>query len=509
MTNTPAPETDTGSGPYTLCAPEARKYILFAAILASGLGFIDGSMVAIALPGMRESLVATLVQAQWISNAYMLTLSALILVGGAIGDRFGLARVFAGGIALFIVASIACALAPTPQFLIIARALQGIGAAFMVPGSLALISRAYPPEERGRAIGIWAASSAITAALGPIIGGLALTYGDSDTWRYIFGINLPLGGLALFVLWRKIERDPPQPDRGVDLPGGILATLGLGLIAWALSGAEHGDLIDAKSLLYGGAGVTALAAFLLVEKRSPHPMMPLELFSNTRFTIANIVSFFIYFSFSTISMYLPMAVVGGWGVTEIETSAAYAPLSFFIAILSGTSGKLADRYGPAPLLVAGSLVLAAGYTILAMVADSHNFWGAVIPAMCLQGIGMALVVAPLSTAVMGSVESHKTGTASGVNNAVTRMAGLISVATMGSVIAVTYGAAGGSGSFGETSELASHATASNAAFARFAAISAVLCTIAAVISLFSGMKSGRGGGGKHKAPQQELSSVVS
>jgi MFS family permease len=197
-------------------------------------------------------------------------------------------------------------------------------------------------------------------------------------------------------------------------------------------------------------------------------------------------------------------------VTEIETSAAYAPLSFFIAILSGTSGKLADRYGPAPLLVAGSLVLAAGYTILAMVADSHNFWGAVIPAMCLQGIGMALVVAPLSTAVMGSVESHKTGTASGVNNAVTRMAGLISVATMGSVIAVTYGAAGGSGSFGETSELASHATASNAAFARFAAISAVLCTIAAVISLFSGMKSGRGGGGgKHKAPQQELSSVVS
>ncbi|MCY4179410.1 MAG: MFS transporter, partial [Litoreibacter sp.] len=272
MTATTAPEPSLGSGAYDLCAPEARKYILFAAILASGLGFIDGSMVAIALPGMRDSLVATLVQAQWISNAYMLALSALILVGGAIGDRFGLARVFAGGIMLFVVASMACALAPTPQFLIAARGLQGIGAAFMVPGSLALISRAYPAAERGRAIGIWAASSAITAALGPIIGGLALTYGDIHTWRWIFAINLPLGALALFVLWTKVERDPPQPERGVDFPGGILATLGLGLIAWGLTGAEHGNLIDARGIAFLGAGALAMGAFLWVEARSPHPM---------------------------------------------------------------------------------------------------------------------------------------------------------------------------------------------------------------------------------------------
>lgn len=507
MTNTMAPDADTGSGPYALCAPEARKYILFAAILASGLGFIDGSMVAIALPGMRESLVATLIQAQWISNAYMLTLSALILVGGAFGDRFGLARVFACGIGLFVVASMACALAPTPQFLIGARAIQGIGAAFMVPGSLALISRAYPPGERGRAIGIWAASSAVTAALGPIIGGLVLTFGDNDTWRYIFGINLPLGGLALFVIWQKVERDPTQPDRGVDFAGGILATLGLGLIAWALTGAEHGDLVDMHSLAYAGAGITALAAFLWVEAKSPYPMMPLELFANTRFTIANIVSFFIYFSFSTIAMYLPMAVVGGWGITEIEASAAYAPLSVFIAVLSGASGKLAERVGPAPLLVTGSLVLAVGYGILSSVAHTQNFWGAVMPAMCLQGIGMALVVAPLSTAVMGSVESHKTGTASGVNNAVTRMAGLISVATMGSVIAVTYGAADGSGSFGEFSPAEAHAIASNAAFSRFAWVACCLCVLSAIISLFSG-RTGTPGPNDGDG-QNELSSVVS
>lgn len=486
MTKTLASEPISGSRPYTLCAPEARKYILFAAILASGLGFIDGSMVAIALPGMRDSLVATLVQAQWISNAYMLTLSSLILVGGAIGDRFGLARVFGGGIALFVAASIACALAPTPQFLILARAVQGIGAAFMVPGSLALISRAYPPEERGKAIGIWAASSAVTAALGPIIGGLALTYGDIDTWRWIFAINLPLGGLALFVLWTKIEQDPAQPERGVDFPGGILATAGLGLLAWALTGAEHGNLVDARSLSFAGVGIIALAAFIWVEARSPHPMMPLSLFRNVRFTIANIVGFFIYFSFSTISMYMPMAVVAGWGVTEIEAAAAFAPLSFFIASLSGLSGKLADKFGPAPLLVTGSLVLALGYGSLSVVVPTQNFWGAVIPAMCLQGLGMALVVAPLSTAVMGAVEQHKTGTASGVNNAVTRMAGLISVAAMGSVISVTYGGAGGGGSFGEASDLASHAPASNAAFARIAWIASMLCLISAVISIFSG-----------------------
>ncbi len=506
MTDISTPDQATRPGSYALCAPEARKYILFAAILASGLGFIDGSMVAIALPGMRESLIATLVQAQWISNAYMLTLSSLILVGGAIGDRFGLARVFASGIALFVAASMACALAPTPQFLIGARAIQGIGAAFMVPGSLALISRAYPPGERGRAIGIWAASSAITAALGPIIGGLALTFGGIDTWRYIFAINLPLGGLALLVLWHKIERDPAQPERGVDFPGGILATLGLGLIAWALTGAEHGNLVDTRALAYAAAGVTALVLFLLVEARSPHPMMPLDLFRNSRFTIANIVSFFIYFSFSTISMYLPMAVVGGWGVTEIEVSAAYAPLSFFIAALSGVAGRMAEKHGPAPLLVAGSLVLATGYGTLSYVADSGDFWGMVIPAMCLQGIGMALVVAPLSTAVMGAVESHKTGTASGVNNAVTRMAGLISVAAMGSVIAVTYGANGGPDSFGEASELAGHTEASNAAFSRMTWVAAILCLISAFISLFSGFK---GGGSRGNQEQKDLSSVIS
>lgn len=469
-----------------LCKPENRKFLLAAAILASALGFIDGSIVAIALPAMRMSLDATLVQAQWVSNAYMLSLSALLLVGGAAGDRFGLARVFGGGIALFIAASMACAFAPNADFLITARAAQGFAAAFMVPGSLALISRAYPAEERSRAIGIWAASAAVTSALGPIIGGVALTLGGPEAWRWIFAVNLPLGLLALGFLYVKVTQDPAQPERGLDFPGAVAATVGLGLFAWALSAAEHGVVLDRTSILLGSAGLAVLGLFVWIEAHSPHPMVPLSLFRNRGFSSANIVGFGIYFAFSAILMYLPMAVVGGWGETEIATSAAYAPLSVFIAALSGMSGRLAGKYGPTPLLVIGSLVLSLGYATLALVFPSQNFWGAVLPAMCLQGIGMGLVVAPLSSAVMGSVAPHATGTASGVNNAVTRMASLIAVAAMGSVIATVYGVSEGPASYGLVMDDPGHAAATNAAFIRVAWIASTVCLIAAIVAAYAG-----------------------
>ncbi|SFR48106.1 MFS transporter [Litoreibacter janthinus] len=474
-----------------LCTPESRVYLLIAAILASSLGFIDGSIVAIALPAMRMSLGATLIEAQWISNAYMLTLSALILVGGAAGDRFGLARVFGGGIALFVLASMACAFAPTAGFLIGARAVQGLGAAFMVPGSLALISRAYPREERSRAIGIWAASAAVTSALGPIIGGLVLTFGGPDVWRWIFAVNLPLGLLALYFLFTKIAQDPGQPERGLDIPGGITAVLGLGLLALSLSGAEHGDTVSRGAVAIGVVGLLTLLLFLRIEARSPHPMMPLTLFQNVGFSAANIVAFGIYFAFSAILMYLPMVVVGGWGESEITTSAAYAPLSIFIALLSGFAGKLAGRIGPTPLLVAGSLVLATGYGALALVIPTLNFWGAVLPAMCLQGIGMGLVVAPLSSAVMGSVAPYATGTASGINNAVTRMASLIAVAIMGSIVAIGYGAADGPATFGEIMRDPGHTAATNAAFIKVAWGASGVCLLSAIVALIGGRAAAR------------------
>ena len=455
------------------CAARARRYILITAVLASSMGFIDGSVVAIALPAMRESLGASLVDAQWFSNAYMLTLSALILLGGALGDRLGLGRVFGGGIAIFMVGSLACAVAPSSESLIVARALKGIGAAFMIPGSLAIISRAYPREERGRAIGIWAAASALTTALGPIIGGLALTYGGPEMWRWIFAVNLPFGALALWLLITHVREDFKTPGRGLDLPGAALATLGLGLLAYGLTDG---------TLWAGAAGVAIIAAFLLVEVRSPHPMMPLSLFRNRMFSAANLATFTLYFALSAILFFLPMTLIAGWGENEIVTSAAFVPLTIFISTLSGPIGKLADKTGPGPLIGAGSMIVAVGYAVLAATLPWQDFWRMTLPAMGLMGLGMAFVVAPLSTAVMGAVSDENQGTASGVNNALSRMAGLVAVAAMGALTAAAYSGAGGMASFGITSDTAGHVEAMNSAFALVAWICAGLAALSGLIA---------------------------
>ena len=459
----------------SFCAPERRIGILFAAILASALGFIDGTVVSIALPAMRASLGATLPEAQWFSNAYMLFLSALILAGGALGDRFGLARVFGSGIAIFIVASMACALAPSPTFMIVARALKGIGAALMVPGSLALISRAYPKEERGRAIGIWAASSALTTALGPIIGGLVLTIGGPEFWRWIFAINLPLGLLAIMVLYRSVRADPTQDDAPVDWTGAVLATLGLGALAWGLT--------DVDALWATGSGLGLLTLFLLHERRTDHAMMPLSLFADTRFTAANLSTFLIYAALGAMLFFLPMSVITAWDITPIEASAAFAPLSIFISTMSTRVGALADRWGPEPMIALGAALVALAYAIVALTAPLQNFWLATMPAMCLAGFGMALVVAPLSTAVMASVHDSQTGAASGVNNAISRMASLLSIAAAGSIAAWAYSNAGGPLSFGAEGTDSGHQEAVTRAFAQIAWVAAVLSGISAVTML--------------------------
>ncbi|MEP5760567.1 MAG: MFS transporter [Litoreibacter sp.] len=469
---------DLASRPPDICRADARKFILFSAILASSLGFIDGSMVSIALPSIREALNGSLAQAQWISNGYLLPLAALLLVGGAIGDRFGLARVFAFGISVFVLASVGCIISPSAEFMIGSRVVQGIGAAFMIPGSLALISRTYPPSERGRAIGIWAASSAVTSALGPIIGGLVLSFGNEEAWRTIFAINLPLGGAALFLLKRNVQNDPAQPDRGVDVTGAALATFGLGTIAVALTGMGDGSVFGFNTTLMALIGMMVLGFFIFAEHISPHPMLPLNLFSDMRFLSANILSFLIYFSFSAVLFYLPMTLVGAWGEPEINTAAAYAPLSIFIALLSGPAGKLSDRYSPCFLLITGSFILAVGYAALAFAIPTQDFWGRVLPAMVCQGIGMGLVVAPVSNVIMGSVTPSLSGTASGVNNAVTRIAGLLAVASMGYVVSGVYTASNGPESYGALAPSPEHAIASNAAFVRVCIIASVSCAIA-------------------------------
>ncbi|WP_299703044.1 MFS transporter [uncultured Tateyamaria sp.] len=476
MTDTRAPQTTAAPVFHPgFCAERSRPYILVAAVLASALGIIDGTVVAIALPAMRDSLGAGLVQAQWIHNAYMLTLAALILVGGAMGDRFGLGRVFGLGIALFVVASMFCALAPTPLFMIVARAVQGVGAAIMVPGSLALIARAYPRESRGRAIGIWASATAVTTAAGPIIGGLTLTIGGPEMWRWIFAINLPLGALALFLLYRHLGDDPAKENARVDIPGALTATAALLAIAWGLTSLDHGG----NATMWLIVGAMMLVAFLWTQTRSDHPMMPLTLFASRPFSAANALTFTLYSALSMMFFFMPMTFIAGWGLSEIAASAAFAPMSVFISLLSARAGKLADRIGPAPLLIGGSLVVATGYAAMAILASYQNFWGHILPAMCLVGLGMAAVVAPLSTSIMAAVDETQSGTASGINNAVTRMAGLISVAAVGGFVAALYAGAGGTASFGIESDTAGHGAAMTTAFTGLAWIATTLAVISA------------------------------
>ena len=455
------------------------------------MAFIDGSVISIATPAIRADLGASLADAQWIANGYMLFLASLLLIGGAAGDRFGLRKVFSIGIVLFVVASLVCAIAPTPVLLILARAAQGVGAAFMVPGSLAIIAKAYPREERGKAIGVWAAASSLTTILGPIIGGFVLTWFGDWSWRLVFAINLPLGGLALALLWLKVPADAAAGERRLDFVGGVLATAGLLLVALGLTGDDSVPPLR-QVLLYGGAGLVLLVAFLVWEGRSKAPMMPLRLFANVAFSGANGLTFALYFSLAAIMFYLPMVLIAGWGVTPAEVAIALLPLGVALTVLSPIAGRLADRFGPAPLIAGGSVLVALAFAGLGLTAPLQNLWFAVVPLMVLFGIGMGFVVSPLSTAVMTGVEDGDTGVASGVNNAVARVAGLLAVATMGAVVALVFAEALGNDAgpavaFGMAPKIplaaaaeAARVAATNAAFAAVAYITAGLSLVSAL-----------------------------
>ena len=475
-TEKPGPQPGFSASASEFCAPQARVFILLAAILASSLGFIDGTVIAIALPAIRAGLGATLAEAQWINNAYLLPLGALILLGGALGDRFGLVRIFTLGIAMFVLASLACAAAPTPELMIAARGVQGIGAAMMVPGSLALIARAYPEAERGRAIGIWASAAALTTALGPILGGLALSLGGPELWRAIFAVNLPIGGLALWFLLTKVMRDPARPDHPLDLPGAALITTALGLIALGLTAAAEGHGAVQPLPVLGGAA--AFAAFLLWEARSPHPMVPLTLFRNPSFAMANLATFLIYFAFTTIVFFLPMTLIAGWGIDEFLASATFAPLSVFIPLLSTRAGTLAGRIGPGPLIAAGAGLMAVAFLGLIFALPTQAFLTRLLPVSAVMGFGMGLLVAPLSAAIMAGVPPDRAGTASGINNAVSRVAGLIAVALMGSLVGALYLQSGGSASFGALSDTGGHAAAMIAAMQLICGLCAGLAALA-------------------------------
>ncbi|RYH03590.1 MFS transporter [Salipiger sp. IMCC34102] len=446
------------------------------------MGFIDGTVVSIAIPAIRSTLGATLDQATWINNAYMVTLSALILAGGAFGDRFGLARMFSLGVGLFLLTSMVCALAPTPDALIAARLAQGAGAALMVPGSLAMISRAYPREERGRAIGIWAAASGLTTAAGPIVGGLLLSLGGPEFWRGIFAINLPLGALCLWLTWSAVQTDPRRSGERVDFIGAGLAVAGLGLIAWALTHLEAYN--DTRlTIATGVLGLAVLGIFVIHQSRTTTPMMPLALFANRTFSAANATTFLLYFGMSAILFFLPMLTVAGWGMTEIETIAAFAPLSGFIALFSTRFGKLADARGARGLIAGGAGLAALGYGVLALVVHTQNFWLGVLPAMAVVGLGMSMVVAPLSASVMSAAGRGRDGIASGINNSVSRIGGLIAVAAMSSVVTIAYNLSGGMADFGDRLPDPGHVEAMNTGFSVIAWCAAGMALLAAAVAL--------------------------
>lgn len=487
--------TSETAGP-TFCPRQRRVYVLVAAILASSMGFIDGTVVSIATPAIRADLGASLSDAQWISNAYLLLLSSLLLIGGAAGDRFGIRNVFAAGIGLFVGASAICALAPDPLFLIVARAVQGLGAAFMVPASLAIIAKAYPKAERGKAIGTWAAASSLTTILGPVLGGLVLTWLGDWSWRLVFAINLPLGGIALALLLVQVPPDQPEQGRRLDLVGGAFATMGLLLVALGLTGTGQAMSLWQSALLVL-LGAVVLGGFLLWEARFKAPMLPLGLFRHIGFSGAQGLTFALYFSLSAITFYLPMTLIAGWGMNPAQVSIVLLPLGIALTVLSPFAGSLADRVGPGPMIAAGATLVALSFLGIGMTMSLHDPWFVLLPLTGLFGIGMGLVVSPLSTAVMTSVADHDTGIASGVNNAVARVAGLFAVATMGGVIAVVFDS-----SLGLLAELdiffgvapasplvaaeeAVRIAATDAAFAAVCYVTAALSLLSAAIAWFT------------------------
>ena len=410
-------------------------WVLVAAILGSSMTFIDSTAVNVSLPIIQRELHATAGQTQWVIESYALFLSALILSGGALGDLYGRRRIFTIGIVIFAVASLGCALAPNIATLIAARCVQGIGGALATPGSLALLSAAYDEKNRGRAIGLWSGFSALTSALGPVIGGW-LT--QDFSWRYVFLINLPIALGVVFVLAKHVpESRDESSDRRIDVLGTVLATVGLGLVVYGLIAMNAGR-ISAAPLGIVAAGLAVLTLFVVVERRIPDPMLRCDLFASRSFSGANIYTFLLYTALGGSMYFVPFVLINVHHYTPTEAGAALLPFVAILVAASHWSGGLVARIGARTPLLFGALFAAAGFIAFAVPGNDGSYWTTFFPAATILGLGGALFVAPLTTSVMNSVPVEHAGVASGINNAVARTAGLIGVALLG--LLVTAGA---------------------------------------------------------------------
>lgn len=419
--------------------PAVGWWVLFATILASSMAFIDGSALNVALPALQADLKATGAQLLWIVNAYMLMLAALILVGGSLGDQLGRKKVFMVGIGVFMLASLACGLAPTVELLIGARVLQGVGGALMIPGSLAIIGASFRAAERGRAIGTWSAATTLVTIAGPILGGFLA---DAGLWRAVFLINLPLGIAALVALVLKVPESRDERASGsIDYLGAILASLGLAGLTYGFISAP--DLGFGSPRIYATllGGSAALVAFVVVQARGAHPMMPLGLFRSRTFSGANLLTLFLYGALSVGTFFLSLNLVQAQGYSQSIAGFAFTPFALLLAMLSRYTGGLADRLGPRLPLIAGPAIVGVGFLLFAFVGltgGPANYWTTFFPGIVVFGIGLAITVAPLTAAVMGAVPSHSSGTASGINNAVSRTAGVLAIAIVGAVALLVF-----------------------------------------------------------------------
>lgn len=440
-------------------AVEHPRLVLATTILASSLAFIDGSVVNVGLPAIGESLGAGPASLQWIVNAYLLPLSALLLVGGAAGDHWGRRRALIAGTALFGAASLACALAPNLQLFLLGRLLQGVGAAFLMPASLAILGQAFSGAAKGRAVGVWAAVGATAGAVGPVVGGWFV---DAGLWRAIFLINLPLAGAAVWLAWRYVPALRNDDAAPLDLVGAALATTGLGALVWGLTLGSGPGGWSAAALALAAGGAAVLLAFVAVERgRGDQAMVPPSLFASRSVVGLTLLTFLLYGALGATLTLLPYVLIEAAGYSATAAGAALLPLPIVLALTSPVMGGVAGRTGSRLPLVAGPLIVAVGFALMLRVTPTTGYWTGLFPAMLVMAVGMAGAVAPLTAAVLVAVDDRHTGLASGVNSAVARTGGLAATALLGVA-------------------LASQGTELVGAFRVVAVVSAAACVLASV-----------------------------